>query len=214
MTAWLKALLVLLLVPTQAIAGIAVRAEVGVGGSAPVLVTKTFEKAHEEDPSTSTAFVDDAGNQCQILLNVESVDAEKFVVMKVRCLDSRGRVVLQQGPNMLVKDDDEATMSVGEGEQEVSVRVLVTTDHDSEEPTGIRRDFFAQSKTTTYPFFGMKRSWQSLSCEEGDFSVMFRGIALTSAVHGRFRAGDVLRTECTAQTQQGAVAVPVTVSFF
>jgi hypothetical protein len=53
-----------------------------------------------------------------------------------------------------------------------------------------------------------------LSCEAGDFPVELTDGSIFVHIEGRYRGGDVLRTECAAQAGEGVTSVPVVVSFF
>lgn len=208
------AALAALLTPSYAAAGVTVRAEVEVGEAAPFVVVKTFEGGHEADSSTGTTFSDEKGNRCELLLNAEPVGSQTFMAIKVRCVDSRGRVVRRTDPNLLVKNGELATMNIGGEAEGVSVRAVAMGDPATDDSVAVRRDFFAEPGAGTYAFYTLKHPWASLSCEEGDFPVEFGEGSIFVRLEGRYRRGDVLQTECTAQTADGAIPVPIILSFF
>lgn len=208
------AALAFLLAPSSAAAGVTVRAEVEVGGAPRLLVVKSFGGGDESDSSSGTTFFDGSGNRCELLLNAEPVGSQTFMAIKVRCVDARGRVLRRTEPNLLVKNGEVATINIGGDGEGVSVRALATGDPAVDSPVALRRDFFAEAGLGTYALYTLRHPWESLACEEGDFPIDFREGSISLRLEGRYRAGDVLQTVCTAQTAEGSLSVPIILSFF
>jgi hypothetical protein len=211
LTRWL---LIWLATPLTAEAGLAVRAEVEVGDGSNVRFDRVFGPDDGEAVSSGTAFFDGEGNRCDILLNAEPEGPETLLAVKVRCLDGRGREVRRIEPNLLVKNGKVGIHLVGDPRDHVMVRVVVTEDGATADPLVVRRDFFAEPGRRTYEFRAVKRPGESLVCEDGPVSVQTREGWISGQVEGRYRKGEVVRVACTRETSEGAVRVPLVVSFF